>query len=154
MHIRAARSADLPAINAITLAAKAHWGYKQDQLDAWRDSLLTAEESIGRRPTLVAIDDEVPVGIVQVDPSTTPWELVSCWVAPGHMRRGIGSRLVRAIAAELERAGQQSMHIDSDPNAEPFYLALGAVRIGEVPAPIPGMPTRARPQLRLSTRVA
>jgi len=37
--------------------------------------------------------------------------------------------------------------VDADPNAESFYLACGADRCGEVPAPIRGEPGRVRPQL-------
>ncbi|MBK1690179.1 GNAT family N-acetyltransferase [Rubrivivax gelatinosus] len=151
MLIRDATRSDLAEINAVTLAAKASWGYAQDQLDAWRQSLLTTEQSLDLRPTLVAIEAGAVVGIVQVDPSTTPWELVSCWVKPGHMRRGIGRTLLREITARVSAAGQSLLHIDADPNAEAFYLALGAQRIGELPAPIPGMESRVRPQLRLAT---
>ena len=151
MHIRAAISADLQSINTITLAAKAHWGYSSAQLHAWRTDLLTTAESLSQRPTLVALDNGSVVGVAQVDPSATPWELVSCWVAPSHMRRGIGSALLNAMKAEVARSGERTLHIDSDPNAEPFYLAVGAVRIGQVPAPIPGSPERVRPQLRLAT---
>jgi predicted N-acetyltransferase YhbS len=151
MHIRAAIPADLNAINVITLAAKAHWGYSSDQLLAWRADLLTTEDSLNRRPTLVALEHESVEGIAQVDPCSTPWELVSCWVAPSHMRQGIGSALLNAMKSEVARAGARTLHIDSDPNAEPFYLAVGAVRIGQVSAPIPGFPERIRPQLRLAT---
>ncbi|MGC4077980.1 MAG: GNAT family N-acetyltransferase [Rubrivivax sp.] len=154
MLIRDATRSDLAGINAVTLAAKASWGYAQDHLDAWRQSLLTTEQSLDLRPTLVAIEAGAVVGIVQVDPSTTPWELVSCWVKPGHMRRGIGRTLVREMAARVAAAGQSLLHIDADPNAEAFYLALGAKRIGELPAPIPGMASRVRPQLRLATSAA
>lgn len=151
MQIRAATASDLQAINAITLAAKAHWGYSDAQLEAWRDDLLTSAESLSERPTLVALESGDLVGVAQVDPAATPWELVSCWVAPSHMRHGIGRALLHAMKAEVARAGQHALHIDADPNAEPFYLALGAVRVGQVPAPIPGLPERVRPQLRLAT---
>ncbi|MBZ8142476.1 GNAT family N-acetyltransferase [Rubrivivax gelatinosus] len=154
MLIRDAIRSDLDAINAVTLAAKASWGYTHDQLDAWRESLMTSEQSLDLMPTLVALEGGALVGIVQVDPNSTPWELVSCWIDPGHMRRGIGRTLVREMAARMAAVGQQFLHIDSDPNAEPFYLALGATRIAEVPAPIPGAPQRVRPQLRLATSVA
>jgi hypothetical protein len=42
--------------------------------------------------------------------------------------------------------------IDSDPNAEPFYLACGAERTGAIPAPIAGQPARVRPQLVVRIR--
>ena len=47
-------------------------------------------------------------------------------------------------------AGRTSLAIDSDPNAEPFYLACGALRFGSVPASLRDQPDRFRPQLRLA----
>lgn len=38
----------------------------------------------------------------------------------------------------------------SDPFAEPFYLKLGARRIGAVPAPMPGAPGRVLPVLEFN----
>lgn len=152
--VRRASVGDLDRINAITLAAKASWGYSEAQMDAWHDSLVTSAESIHAWPTLVADDDGELVGIVQVDPTVTPWELVSCWVAPTHMRRGVGAALLGALQSQLAGLGQAVLHIDSDPNAERFYLAQGAVRIGEVAAPIDGAMHRVRPQLRLACRVS
>jgi hypothetical protein len=35
-----------------------------------------------------------------------------------------------AVASALER-GFQTLSLESDPNAEPFYLHMGAERIGE-----------------------
>jgi len=36
------------------------------------------------------------------------------------------------------------------PSSEAFYLRYGAVRVGAVPAPMPGAPDRALPQLRFT----
>jgi hypothetical protein len=46
-------------------------------------------------------------------------------------------------------AGGNALAIDADPNAEAFYLAKGARRIGEIAAPIEGHPDRVRPQMLL-----
>lgn len=149
-NVRRATSSDLIEINEITLAAKASWGYSREQMNIWRDSLVTRLDSLETDPTLVAEEDGHLIGVVQVDPAVTPWELVSCWIEPSRMRRGVGSALLTAIKAEVARLGQQVLHIDSEPNAEAFYLSRGAVRVGEVPAPIAGAPNRVRPQLRLA----
>jgi len=37
----------------------------------------------------------------------------------------------------------------TDPHAEPFYLRLGARRVGEIAAPMPGAPERKLPLLEL-----
>lgn len=47
------------------------------------------------------------------------------------------------------RHGAREMTIDSDPHAEAFYLRMGAVRIGEVPADMDGV-VRHLPRLRIA----
>jgi len=151
LHIRAARSDEAALLADIAWAAKASWGYSDDQLEAWRDGLTPSVESIRRNPTYVAEIDGVVAGFYQINLATRLVELDHLWVLPEHMCKGIGQALMRHAIAELADRGIAHLCIDSDPNAEPFYLALGAVRIGECAAPIAGEPQRMRPQLRLST---
>ena len=96
--------------------------------------------------------DGAIVGFHSLAPGEGSWELDNLWVSPAFMRSGIGRRL---LADALERArvgGATRVTVDSDPNAEAFYLRCGAVRCGEIPAPIPGQPGRVRPQLAFEGR--
>jgi hypothetical protein len=63
--------------------------------------------------------------------------------------RGIRRALLAHAVNTACLAGASSIVIDADPNAEPFYVACGAVRQGIVAAPIAGDPARVRPQLSL-----
>jgi GNAT superfamily N-acetyltransferase len=154
MRIRDASRTEADQLNTIAMQAKAHWGYTADQLDQWRESLSTDPQSIEEWPTLVAEDQGNPIGFTQINPDLETWELVSLFVLPAHTGRGVGRSLLKEAVAIASKAGQNTLHIDSDPNAEPFYLACGAIRIGDEPAPIQGNPTRVRPQLHLSTSAA
>ena len=64
-------------------------------------------------------------------------------------RHGIGRALLAHAVNTARFAGASSIIIDADPNAEPFYVACGAVRRGIVAAPVVGDPARVRPQLSL-----
>jgi hypothetical protein len=69
------------------------------------------------------------------------------------MGRGVGRTLferARTLAAE---AGADGLAIDADPNAEPFYLHMGARRVGEVRSEVDGQP-RVRPLLHLDLGAA
>lgn len=153
MKIRPATSADLPAMNDVTMASKASWGYSAAQLEIWRENLTTSADSLAW-PTLVAEAQGRIVAMAQADPTRRPWMLVACWVAPAFMHRGIGAALLREIGSMARDAGHDELHIDADPNAEAFYLRQGAIRFGAIPAAIEGEPDRVRPQLRLSLGAA
>ena len=80
-------------------------------------------------------------------PGQSAWELDNLWVAPEFMRRGIGRSLLRHALGTAARGGAVEVTVDADPNAEAFYVSCGAIRRGEVAAPIRGEPARVRPQL-------
>lgn len=79
------------------------------------------------------------VGFFMLVPPFPEWKLEHFWISPSSMGRALPS-----YAAALA--------IDADPNAEGFYLACGAERVGSIIAPIEGAPNRERPRLRLVLR--
>ena len=148
--IRAAAPAEAADLSALVMRAKAHWGYSVETLDRWRAELGIFPEDIHARPMFVAAIDSSTAGFYSLRPSSTSWELDNLWVAPELMHRGIGRSLLLHAVDTARRAGATEILIDADPNAEAFYLSCGAVRRGQVAAPIPGEPGRVRPQLALS----
>jgi GNAT superfamily N-acetyltransferase len=154
VQIRRATSADIETLDAIALESKAHWGYTEAHLEAWRTDLLTPPQSVGHCPTFVAEVEGQAAGFAQLNPNADPWELVAMWVKPRFMRQGIGSALLAAAVRAASAVGQTSIAIDADPNAAPFYRACGARHLGNVAAPIHGQASRVRPQFRLPTGAA
>jgi GNAT superfamily N-acetyltransferase len=154
MRIRPAAVHEVEALAAIAWAAKASWGYSRAQLEGWREGFTPACDSIRLQPTYVAEFNDGLAGFCQLNLSTEPVELEHLWVHPRFMRRGVGRALLGRCAEQLASLGIESLHIDSDPNAEAFYVACGAVRTGDRAAPIEGQPERVRPQLQLSTAQA
>jgi GNAT superfamily N-acetyltransferase len=56
------------------------------------------------------------------------------FVDPPAIGSGVGGALFAHLSALALDLGFHRLTIASDPNAEPFYLARGAVRIGAVPS--------------------
>ena len=137
-------------MTSLAFAAKAFWGYSRQQLDAWSNELRLSPESILQEPTYVAEDQGRVLGVVQLDTSSATWQVECLWVHPDVTRHGIGTRLMREAVACARARGQRELHIDADPNAEGFYLRVGARRVGALSAPIAGSPQRVRPQLVLT----
>jgi ribosomal protein S18 acetylase RimI-like enzyme len=152
VEIRPAAPSEAAALSSLALEAKAHWGYSGETLESWKGQLEVSPSNLASKPTYVGSIDENVVGFYSLVPSGSTWELDNLWVAPQFMNRGLG-RLLLAHALEVAfRGGASSVTVDADPNAEPFYLSCGAIRCGEVPAPISGQPNRVRPQLAFNGR--
>jgi hypothetical protein len=71
-------------------------------------------------------------------------------VAPGGRtaNSGRGQRLARHFLALARSLKFEEMDVSADPLAEDFYVAMGAVRIAEVPSD--AIPNRLIPRLRFS----
>lgn len=151
VHLRIATPDQSDALTALAFAAKAVWGYPRQQLDAWAESLRISPESISQQPTYVIEVENRVLAVAQLDIASDPWAIECLWVHPQAINQGFGKRLVREAIAYARAHGQARLAIDADPNAEPFYLHLGARRVGAIGAPIPGLPERVRPQLVLLT---
>ena len=149
MKLRRGTPADLPALDHIAMAAKAHWGYSAQQLDLWREDLSVPLETLRVRPVCVAEEGNTVVAFAQVATDLQPWGLWAMWVHPDHMGKGIGKALLDWSREFAAAGGQAELAIDSDPHAEGFYKVHGARVVGSVAAPIAGSPGRVRPQLRL-----
>jgi ribosomal protein S18 acetylase RimI-like enzyme len=147
MNIRPALGHEADALSALALKAKAHWGYSAETIESWSEDLAVSTATITSRPTFAAVLGDEIVGFYSLSPSRHSWKLDHLWVLPQFMDRGIGRALVAHALETAARGGASSVTVDADPNSESFYLACGAERCGEVPAPIPGEPRRVRPQL-------
>ena len=147
--IRPGTAADAAAATAIARSAKASWNYPADWLERWTSALTIDPEALLPDRSLVAIRDEHLVGVCVLGWQEDSGTLEHLWVDPAQQRRGIGQALMRRALGLAARAGRRRVTIESDPFAAPFYQALGARRIGETPAPMPGAPDRVLPLYEL-----
>lgn len=152
--LRPATAADLPALDAIAVAAKRHWGYGDAQMRAWARELSVASDPLDTRPIWIAERDGCVAGFVQLGTDDRPWSLAALWVLPAAMGRGVGTALLRHACAVAAARHQPVLTIDADPHAAPFYRARGARQVGWKHAPIDTDPARVRPQFVLAVGAA
>ena len=150
IEIRRATSSDSDRATALARRAKAHWGYPAEWLAVWDGELAITAADIDQHRTFVAsLDGEGEViGICQLQEGERGAMLETVWVDPRHHGRGIGRALVEHALSEA----QGLIAVVSDPNAEEFYVKLGARRVGKVNAPMPGAPERTLPLLEFERR--
>lgn len=139
--LSAAEAHDLaPELAALGTRSKGAWGYDEGfmtrfgaQMAEWIPDFVSGMRDDGGRVLLLAVDAGEAVGfaiIEQTDPAKPAW-LEDLWIEPHRMRAGIGSELLRATLDAVRAAGRDALEFESDPNAEGFYLRMGARTIGE-----------------------
>ncbi len=139
--IRRAKAGDAEALTGLALASKAHWGYDPVFMGACVAELTTTVSAISENEIWLAELGSEIVGFYELiaDAEDQRGEVLMFFVMPAHMGQGVGRLLWahmegRAAAHELERLG-----LDADPNAVPFYTAMGMTVVGEAPSgSIPG----------------
>jgi GNAT superfamily N-acetyltransferase len=175
--IRAALPEEAADISELAIRSKAHWGYDDAFMDASREELTIPPDRIVARRTQVIVsgggaDDgagggadgaggaagdgvaagRLPAGRIlgfgTIEGEPPAGELGMLFVDPDVIGRGVGGALFSHLAATATALGFHRLTIAADPNAEPFYLSKGAVRIGGVPSG--SVPGRTLPLLALA----
>ncbi|MEV8554250.1 GNAT family N-acetyltransferase [Streptomyces glaucescens] len=132
--IRPARATEADVLTDLALRSKAYWGYDAEFLEACRDELTVAAHEVARRRTMVADRDGHILGFTTLEGEPPTGVLGMMFVEPQAIGQGIGRLLFTHAIAAGQDLGFTRLTIDADPNAEPFYRAMGAVRTGGVPS--------------------
>jgi GNAT superfamily N-acetyltransferase len=149
--IRHARPTEAGVLSALALRSKAHWGYDADFLAACRDELTLTAEDITTSAVYVCDGSSAPAGFYRLllqDDGVA--ELDALFVEPAAMGQGVGKRLWRHAVATAAKMGCWEIVLQSDPQAEGFYLAMGAQRAGVSESTV--MPGRLLPLMRFRLR--
>lgn len=103
-----------------------NWGYIYEDLGASREKRLVGFVLLSRCSAEERVKSHAEMGDGDV------FEVEALFVEPERLGEGIGRRLfTEALRACKAAADHGRLWIQSDPNAEAFYLSCGAVRVGE-----------------------
>jgi len=131
---RPARADEAALLSEMALRSKAHWGYDIEFIEACREELTVGADEVARRRAAVAEQDGTVVGFTTLEGEPPQGALGMMFVEPHVIGQGIGRLLFEHTVSAGQELGFTHVTIDADPHAEPFYRAMGAVRIGSVPS--------------------
>ena len=131
---RRAEPSESEQLTALAHRSKRHWGYPEDWIRLWRDELTLDPEFICSNRVFVATRAGRVGGVYALMPGDGVCELEHFWLDPEFMGRGIGASLFRHAIETARGLNASRLTILSDPNAEGFYLRMGARRVGSRPS--------------------
>jgi GNAT superfamily N-acetyltransferase len=150
--IRPATPADAGDLTALALEGKRYWGYPDAWLEAWRDLLTVTPDYVAGNVVCCAEDEAGRVaGFYALERDGDRLRLESLFLAPSAIGHGLGRLLFEHAAQAARGLGAAEMLIEADPNAEGFYLRMGAHRVGEIVSRVTGV-ERVVPLLRYAVR--
>ncbi len=130
--IRKARPEEAVDLTALAMRSKAHWEYDATFMERVRDALTQTPEKLAGPLAFVAEDEDGVAGFYAFCNIDGRLFLDDMWVDPTRIGRGVGKALWRHAVETAGSAGHAAFLIESDPNAEGFYLKMGAVRAGTI----------------------
>lgn len=138
--IRRVTPAEAGAITDLGFRSKAYWGYSPEFMEACREDMTITPEFIASHPVFALEEQGRIMGFYGLLPRTVDLVVLDfLYVDPDAIGRGYGRQLWAHLTETARSLGFRRMEISADPNAEPFYVAMGARRIGETPSTaIPG----------------
>lgn len=145
---RRALPQEAAVLTQIALTAKQSWGYPDEWMAEWRADLTLSPGYIGGSPVWVVESEGRVAGFLGLVQAGGQWHLEHLWLLPAFHGRGLGRALFAEAVRQARAAGATELRIKSDPNAEPFYLKMGAVRTGLEVYELLGKIRREVPQLR------
>jgi GNAT superfamily N-acetyltransferase len=146
--IRPAAPSDAEVLTALALAGKGHWGYPEPWLEAWRELLTITPDYLAAHVVSCAEDATGRVvGFYALERDGGRCRLEHLWLAPSLIGCGLGLQLFEHAVQTARALGAAELLIEADPNAEGFYLHMGAQRVGETVSRLTGE-ERVLPQLR------
>lgn len=132
--LRTAAAADAPILSDLALRSKAYWLYDDQFLEACRDELTVHTVDIERYRVGVLDYEDHPLGFFGLAGDPPSGELWWLFIEPIVIGSGGGRVLWDHMAATARSLGMTTVRIEADPNAEDFYLHMGARRISSVPS--------------------
>ncbi|MBZ0288396.1 MAG: GNAT family N-acetyltransferase, partial [Anaerolineae bacterium] len=133
--------------------SKAYWGYDAAFMNDVRSEMVVRPEQIRADWVYVLEEAGQICGYYDLEKrdADVVW-LESLFIEPDAMGKGVGRRLWDHAVQTARALGFRYMDFESDPNAEGFYLKMGAVRVSARPKPISGQPDRVLPRMRMELR--
>ncbi len=142
MHFKRAQPEDAATLTAIAFAAKRHWGYPEPWIEEWRELLTIRPKFLARHESFAAVIHGRIVGFHALGVRRGQLYLLHLWVRPEAMGQGVGRNLFLHAVGQARGLGFKTLLIESDPNAEGFYLRMGAKRVRLTLGKVAGKPRR------------
>lgn len=137
--IRRMEPDEAPHLRDLFYRSKAYWGYDEAFMQALRAEMGIQPEEIISGWVYGLVDHTGrTLGYYHLLLREDHLHLEDLFIEPDCIGKGYGRRLFDHAVETARALGYSSFTFESDPNAEGFYLQLGAIRTGEHESIIPG----------------
>ncbi|MFB7157361.1 GNAT family N-acetyltransferase [Lysinibacillus sp. NPDC056232] len=132
MIIRSAKVQDCHLLSHLAYKSKAYWGYTEDFLQQCIGDLTVTKEYIEKNQVFVMESDNKIVAFYSF--TINEMKLDALFIAPDYIGKGFGRIIWDHLLNKAKELGISEFTLESEPNAEGFYLKMGAKKTGTTPS--------------------
>ncbi|GAV13672.1 GNAT family N-acetyltransferase [Paenibacillus sp. NAIST15-1] len=150
VYIRQAAVQDVHILSELAYASKAYWGYDEAFMEACREDLTITEAHLTAAQLFVVEKNQQIQGFIALEQDISQQDkglVTYLFIHPNAIGRGYGQALWNRMIDAARDQGIRAVLVHSDPHAEPFYIRMGARRIGEIASTV--FPGRDLPVLEI-----
>jgi GNAT superfamily N-acetyltransferase len=137
--IRPVRIDEAQLLHELTQRSIMHWGYEPEFLDWEPEAIAVSTEFLEKALASYALDEgSVVTGYYTITGTPEHAHLDKLFVDAPYIGTGRGKLLWNHAIATAKWLNVQKLDFYADPNAAPFYRAMGAIWIGEEETSRPG----------------
>ncbi len=145
MFIRSAKVQDCHLLSNLAYKSKAYWGYTEDFLQQCKEDLTVTKGYIEENPVFVMESDNKIIAFYSL--TINEMKLDALFIDPDYIGKGLGRMIWDHLLNKAKELGISEFTLDSEPNAEGFYLKMGAKNIGSTPSTV--FPDRHLPLMKV-----
>lgn len=132
MTIEKANITDHEILTEITKKSKAYWGYSAEQILQWDKNLTITQEYIKDNYVFKLLSEDLTIGYYSYFIEEKKNVILdNLFIRPEYIGKGFGKYLMDDFLNRIRESKFEKITLDSEPNAEAFYLKLGFVKVGE-----------------------
>ncbi|PHA02286.1 GNAT family N-acetyltransferase [Bacillus pseudomycoides] len=135
MIVREALLKEANELSNLALSSKATWNYSEEFILACKEDLTITERYIKNNYVYILEEKHEIIGFFSFQRKEVD-SLDFLYLHPSYKGKGYGRILWEGVIQKATELNIKSFTIDSDPNAEGYYIKMGAKLIGETPSTV------------------
>lgn len=143
--IRRGQVQDCHLLSHLAYKSKGYWGYTEDFLQQCKEDLTVTKEYIEENPVFVMESDNTIIAFYSF--TINDMKLDALFIDPDYIGKGLGKIIWDHLLNKAKELGISEFTLDSEPNAEGFYLKMGAKNVGSTPSTV--FPDRHLPLMKV-----
>jgi GNAT superfamily N-acetyltransferase len=126
-----AQTKDAGLLKDICLQSKSYWNYPEEWMEQFARSPIITPTTIHTDLVYKACNGSDTLGWYRLSLNPPAAELEDLWVLPVAIGNGLGRALFEHMLSRAKNNGVQTIELDADPHAVPFYEHMGCQVTGQ-----------------------